>query len=63
MGEITLKGYICERCSHEWVSRSKKNKKEEPRVCPACKSPYWNVPRKNKNKTVNPKKGKRRRLK
>lgn len=31
----------CLRCGHEWVSR-----KERPYVCPKCKSPYWNVPKK-----------------
>lgn len=32
---------ICERCGHEWYSRSK----VKPRVCPKCKSPYWDKPR------------------
>ena len=45
MGRIKIDGYICERCKHEWVGRG-----EEPRVCPKCKSPYWNVPRKLKKK-------------
>lgn len=39
---ITLMGYRCERCGHEWVPR---DTLKEPRVCPKCKSPYWNVPR------------------
>jgi len=38
MGEVTLKGYICERCKHKWVPREAKKK---PVVCPKCKSPYW----------------------
>jgi DNA-directed RNA polymerase subunit RPC12/RpoP len=46
-------GYRCLRCAHEWVPRGielpegKKppEPKEEPRVCPKCKSPYWNRPR------------------
>jgi hypothetical protein len=41
MGEITLKGYECERCKHTWVPREN----ELPKVCPKCKSPYWNTPR------------------
>lgn len=41
MGEITLKGFKCERCGHEWVPREE----EQPKVCPKCKSPYWNTPR------------------
>jgi hypothetical protein len=39
---ITVLGYRCERCRHEWVPiRSS----QEPRVCPKCKSPYWNRPK------------------
>ena len=38
MGEVILKGYICERCKHKWVPRENKI----PLVCPNCKSPYWN---------------------
>jgi DNA-directed RNA polymerase subunit RPC12/RpoP len=51
MGMVTLKqkGYKCNRCEHEWVPR--KSTEGEPRVCPACKSPYWNKPRKNKLKS------------
>jgi len=40
--EIVLKGYRCERCGHEWVPRGN----EIPRVCPKCKSPYWDKPKK-----------------
>ena len=32
-----------ERCGHEWIPR---HKDQEPRVCPRCKTPYWNRPRK-----------------
>lgn len=39
---ITVMGYRCERCEHEWVPR---DNDQEPRVCPKCKSPYWNKPR------------------
>ena len=45
---IKQKGYKCNRCSHEWVPR--KGTVGEPRVCPKCKSPYWNKPRKNARK-------------
>jgi DNA-directed RNA polymerase subunit RPC12/RpoP len=41
---ITVMGYRCERCSHEWIP---KDADIEPSVCPKCKSPYWNKPRKN----------------
>jgi DNA-directed RNA polymerase subunit RPC12/RpoP len=41
---ITVMGYRCERCNHEWIP---KNVENEPSVCPKCKSPYWNRPKKN----------------
>ena len=45
MGKVKfeVEGFECERCSHKWIPR---NKKETPAVCPKCKSPYWNKPRK-----------------
>ena len=39
---ITVMGYRCERCNHEWIPRDFNN---EPAVCPKCKSPYWDRPR------------------
>lgn len=39
---ITIMGYRCSRCNHEWIPR--RGAAEEPRVCPKCKSPYWNRP-------------------
>ena len=44
MAKVELKvwGYRCERCAHEWIPRDAEN---EPKVCPKCKSPYWNTPR------------------
>jgi hypothetical protein len=39
---ITLMGFQCERCAHQWVPRAD----EEPRVCPKCRSPWWNRPKK-----------------
>ena len=41
---ITKKGCVCERCKHEWIPNSFE---ELPTVCPKCKSPYWNKPKKN----------------
>jgi len=29
----------CVKCNHEWAS-----KKEKPRLCPKCKSAYWDLP-------------------
>jgi predicted Zn-ribbon and HTH transcriptional regulator len=48
--EIRVKGFKCERCGHEWVPN---NINTEPRVCPKCKSPYWNTPRRRPKKLVN----------
>lgn len=42
MPKVQIWGYRCERCGHEWVPRDKDH---EPKVCPSCKSPYWNTPR------------------
>ena len=47
MGEIVLRGFICERCGHRWVSREN----DKPKVCPGCKSAYWNNPIKQKFST------------
>lgn len=50
-----LSGYKCDRCNHEWVARIKIA--EDPTICPKCKSPYWNKPRRidlaNKDTTTN----------
>ncbi len=46
--KITVEGFRCERCGHKWAPR---NKREQPAVCPKCKSPYWNKPRKRKRTT------------
>lgn len=41
--KVSVYKFVCERCGHEWIPRDNEN---EPRVCPKCKSPYWNTPRK-----------------
>ena len=43
MAHIMVEGYLCERCAYAWVPRRKTV--SEPKVCPKCKSPYWNKPR------------------
>ena len=48
MGKIKLEGFVCERCGHKWVPRE--TTIEEPKVCPKCKSPYWNMPRKSEER-------------
>lgn len=50
MPKVQLWGYRCERCGHEWLPRQE----GEPRVCPKCKSPYWNRPRKDAHKEPEP---------
>jgi len=48
MSTITITGYLCDRCGHQWVPRG--DPEQKPLVCPKCKSPYWNVPRKIKTR-------------
>ena len=40
---IEMMGYRCQRCGHVWVPM--KSATAPPRVCPKCKSPYWDRPR------------------
>lgn len=47
MGKVTVDANKCERCGHVWLPR---NAEQEPKVCPSCKSPYWNRPRRNEKK-------------
>ena len=42
MAEIKVSGYQCERCQYIWVPR----REQRPVICPKCKSPYWDRPRK-----------------
>ena len=39
---ITVEGFRCLRCGHAWVPN---DPAKPPRVCPSCKSPYWDLPR------------------
>lgn len=41
MPKVLLHGFQCIRCNHQWFPR----KKEVAKVCPKCKSPYWDTPR------------------
>ena len=41
MPRIELPKFTCLRCGHVWIPR----KPVTPRICPKCKSPYWDVPR------------------
>ena len=44
MARTLIEGFLCERCQYRWVPR--RNTKTEPKICPKCKSSYWNKPRK-----------------
>ena len=37
----------CNRCHHKWYPRHL----SMPKVCPKCKSPYWNKERVRKSRT------------
>ena len=39
---ITVIGYRCDRCSHEWVPN---DYSITPKKCPKCGSHYWDVPK------------------
>ncbi len=38
---ITIMGYRCEQCGHEWLPD---DTNQEPQVCPKCKSLDWDKP-------------------
>lgn len=40
---VTIIGHRCYRCEHAWKP---KDLAELPEICPKCKSPYWDRPRK-----------------
>ena len=46
--DIKVSGWKCDRCEHTWVPRG--DTSAEPSVCPKCKSPYWNKPRRRPKK-------------
>ena len=43
MARILIEGFQCERCSYRWAPRQ--GTTVEPKVCPKCKSRFWNKPR------------------
>ncbi len=45
--KVKILGNKCYRCEHEWRPLVIE---EKPVVCPKCKSPYWDRPRKTKGK-------------
>lgn len=49
----TINAFKCLRCGHEWIPRVEMAQlegkiKDKPRICPSCKTPYWDLPRKEK---------------
>jgi len=44
-----MKKEKCLRCGHEWIKRVDHN----PRACPRCKNPKWNVLRKENETNKN----------
>ncbi len=42
--KVTVNKLNCKRCGWEWIPR-----KEDVRVCPKCKSPYFDTERKPKD--------------
>lgn len=42
---IKISGHKCFRCGHEWRPK----KMGIPKVCPKCKSPYWDRPKNSEN--------------
>lgn len=46
--EIHIQTLTCLRCGHKWVPRQ-----ADVRICPKCKSPYWNKPKKVKREVTN----------
>jgi hypothetical protein len=46
--EIKVQGFQFERCRHKWIPN---NIKQEPEVCPRCKSVWWNIPKRKPSDT------------
>ncbi len=66
MGRVEFSGFKCERCGHLWAPRQALDSGEPvtlPKVCPSCKSAWWDVPRKEKKadaKAKSPRKNRRK---
>lgn len=50
-----INAFKCLRCQHEWIPRVSMGElqgeikaENKPRICPNCKSAYWDIPRKTK---------------
>ena len=54
MSRISVSVFKCERCGRIWLPKNWDNNPDTldkllPKVCPKCKSPYWNTQRKSAN--------------
>lgn len=49
MPKIKIDGYQCCRCQHIWRGVKRNGVLKDPVVCPACRSPYWSIPKKIKD--------------
>lgn len=50
-----VNAFKCLRCNHEWIPRVSLEQltgqlKDKPRICPNCKSAYWDLEKNNKKK-------------
>jgi predicted Zn-ribbon and HTH transcriptional regulator len=55
MGRVQVQGFKCERCGHVWAPRQALDNGKPvrlPKVCPKCKSAWWDVPKKKKPGSV-----------
>jgi len=48
-----VNAFRCLRCGHEWIPRVELSQlegelKDKPRICPRCKSAYWDLEKKSK---------------
>jgi transcription elongation factor Elf1 len=55
-----VNAFKCLRCGHEWIPRVELKQlegelKDKPRICPKCKSAYWDLEPKNKKNKENKK--------
>ena len=48
--KVLILGNVCFRCGHKWLPY---NIEEQQKVCPKCKSPYWDKPKVRFNKGAN----------
>jgi len=43
--KVTITKIECLRCGHTWIARKEE---KDIKICPKCKSPYFNIPRREK---------------